>query len=301
MNKVSSRWQEDKSLSESYFGEDSSLCGGYSLIPYEIGSTGCGPVFEFFGCWFDLYKDMSTEELGVFNSILQSRTYDRETALMTQGMVSDRLYFINKGHVKTIFNEKGARLMGASMGMGDITGVETFFGGGLSKRSVLAEQGTRVDFLEKDDVLELFAHVPGLIGKLKSFCLKRKNDMHAIQLSTMEKRAQKRYAVSGLTAAKILDTEGIPTGKPFRGELLDISPGGFSFNLRLTEENMAQRLQGRSIVSLLKIHQSRPGEDVFWGGRIVKVCRRSGLNYSVHLKGDVTSSHVSSMLENLCD
>lgn len=291
MSNLCSGWHEDHSIPEPYLMEE----------PLRADDYGCGPVFEFQGCWFDLYKDMNPDELDVFNSILQSDSYDRQTHLMNQGVPSQRLYFINQGQAETVVMEKGARFVGPVLGLGDVVGADTFFNGEKSKRSVMALKGTRVDYLEKEDVLEAFAYVPGLIGKLKTFCMKRENDMQAIRMETMEKRTQKRYAISGLTAAKLLDTEGIPTGKPFRGELLDISEGGFSFLVRLAEEQVARRLQGRSIVSLIKIQQSRPGEDVFWGGRIVKVRRLNDANYSVHLKGDVTSRQVSTMIRNLSD
>lgn len=125
--------------------------------------------------------------------------------------------------------------------------------------------------------------------------------MQAMHMNAMEKRGQKRYAVSGLTAAKVLDEEGIPMGKPFRGELLDISEGGFSFSLRLAEDDLARRLHGRSLVSLIKVQPSRPGDDVFWGGRIVQVRKRHGAHYSVHLKGDAASSRIATMIRTLAD
>jgi CRP-like cAMP-binding protein len=262
---------------------------------------GCGPVFEFLGCWFDLYKNMSSEELTVFNSILQSRVYEAGEPLLSQGLPNDRLYFINRGQAGIVWTRNGGRMQGASLGTGQIVGTDTFFRGGLSRHSVLADQGMAVDYLEKDDVLDTFGCVPGLLDKLKSFCLKREREMQAIYMDATEKRRQRRYAVSGLTAAKLLDEEGLPMGKPFRGELLDISEGGFSFSLRLAEEDMACRLTGRSIVSLIKVQPSRPGDDVFWGGRIVQVIKRHGAHYSVHLKGDTASSRLTTMIRSLAD
>ncbi|GAB6097231.1 hypothetical protein JCM14469_34850 [Desulfatiferula olefinivorans] len=276
---------------------------GMTMTPNDPSghAFGCGPVFEFLGCWFDLYKNMTIEELSVFNTIRRTREYEAGEPLLSQGMPNDRLYFINRGRASAVWMHRGSRMQGAALGVGRIIGTETFFRGGPSRLSMLADQHLAVDYLEKDDVLDMFGCVPGLLDKLKSFCLKKEREMQAVFMDPTEKRRQRRYAVSGLTAAKLLDEEGLPMGKPFRGELLDISEGGFSFSLRLAEEDMARRLQGRSVVSLIKVQPSRPGEDVFWGGRIVQVRKRHGAHYSVHLKGDAASSRLTGMIRSLTD
>jgi signal-transduction protein with cAMP-binding, CBS, and nucleotidyltransferase domain len=298
MNEFRDRWQEPRDMNVSYGMTQAPLQGmGPSIDSPSLG--GCGPVFEFMGCWFDLYKNMGAEELDVFNSILRSETFYQQTPLICQGMSSNRLYFINRGTARMVYLEDGSRFIGPDSGMGHVVGADTFFDGSQSRYSVMAVPGTQVDYLEKDDVMETFGFVPGLIGKLRRFCLDRDRALRESRMDIMEKRTQKRYTVTGLAAAKLLDSEGLPTGKPFRGELLDISEGGFSFSIRLTRDQAAKQLQGRSIVSLIKLEPSRPGEDVFWGGRIVQVRKRDDMNYTVHLKGDAATNQLSEVLRKL--
>lgn len=261
--------------------------------------NGCGPFFQFHGCWFDLYKDMSRDELDVYGSILRPKTYLKETPLLTQGLPNHRLYFINKGCAKTVYLEDGAKIEGPDLCAGDIIGVESFFCGSPSRYTVSADRYAQIDFLDKDDVMDCFAYVPGLIMKLKSFCMKRKSDMDTTESTTYDKRLQKRYSIPGMTAAKLLDSKGVPVGKPFRGRLMDISKGGFAFSITLNEEKLARRLIGRSIVTLIKVQRALFREDVFWGGRIVQVRRRDQKDYSVHLKGDSASTSLTAMLNSL--
>lgn len=296
MNCDVSEWREQEQITDSPM-----ITEGFVLdhLGDEIDRKyryGCGPVFEFQGCWFDLYKDMGRDELNVFNSILQSQTFSSESPLLTQGLPNHRLYFINKGYAKTVFLENGARIKGPNMRSGEIVGVESFFCGSPSQYSVVAARGAQIDYMDKDDVMDSFACVPGLIMKLKSFCLKRKASMDNNETISYDKRTQKRYPVPGLTAAKLLDAKGNPVGKPFRGRLMDISRGGYAFSISLNEEKLARRLIGRSIVSLIKVKKALFGEDVFWGGRIVHVEHRTGSNYSIHLKGDAASAHLSAMI-----
>lgn len=300
MNEYTNQWQNERRFAFS--------CGavGYdSLCEMETPGNGngafteCGPVFEFMGCWFDLYKNMASEELDVFKDILRTEVFHQNTSLSCQGMAANRLYFINRGKVRLVRIEKGARFIGPDRGMGDVVCADTFFDGSPSRYSAMALAGTQVDYLDKDDVLENFGFVPGLIGKLRRFCLEHDRDFRESQMDIMEKRNNKRYMVSGLMAAKLLDEEGFPTGKPFRGELLDISEGGFCFSIRLTREKVARKLEGRSVVSLIKIQPSHRSEDVFWGGRIVHVRKRDDLSYTVHLKGDNATSQLSEVLKSL--
>lgn len=299
MNCDASEWRKQEQITDSHLMDD-----GYFLDHLDVEikrkyNKGCGPVFEFQGCWFDLYKDMGKDELDVFNGILRPQTFTRETPLLTQGLSNERLYFINRGHAKTIFLENGARIKGPKLSAGDIVGVESFFCGCHSRYSVVAGRYAQIDYLDKDDVMDSFACVPGLIMKLKSFCLKRKHSMHATEKITYDKRTQKRYPIPGLTSAKLLDAKGVPIGKPFRGRLMDISKGGYAFSITLNEEKLARRLIGRSIVSLIKVKKALFGEDVFWGGRIVHVERRNGSSYSIHLKGDTASTRLSAMLNSI--
>lgn len=260
---------------------------------------GCGPYFQFHGCWFDLYKNMSRYELEVFGRILRPETFIEETTLLNQGLSNQRLYFINKGQAKTVYIEDGAQIQGPKLFPGDIIGVESFFCGGPSKYTVIAGQHAQIDYLDKDEVMDSFASVPGLIRKLKTFCLDRNSSMQDGENTAYDKRMQKRFSISGMTAAKLLDSSGNPTGKPFRGRLMDISKGGFSFRITLNEEKKARRLIGRSIVSLIKVRRAMFGEDVFWGGRIVQVKKRNNSDYSVHLKGDAASTSLTAMLNSL--
>jgi hypothetical protein len=52
-------------------------------------------------------------------------------------------------------------------------------------------------------------------------------------------------------------------------------------------------------MSLIKIKGDKPCEDIFWGGRIVNVCKRAKDIYSIHLKGDGVSYPMNAYLRSL--
>jgi hypothetical protein len=200
--------------------------------------------------------------------------------------------------MKTMVMDKGARITGPELGMGNLAGVDGFFETGLNGCSVFASEGTCVDFIEKKDLICIRENAPGIFAKLREFCLTRKTKMDSGE-TIAEKRSHQRFHLSGLTAAKLLDTIGIPEGKPFRGELLDLSEGGFAFTIRLKKDNEADKLRGRTVVSLIKIQGIRPCDDIFWGGQIVNVCKRDKDTYSLHLKADGVSYPVTRFLKTL--
>lgn len=114
-----------------------------------------------------------------------------------------------------------------------------------------------------------------------------------------DKRTRRRFQISGFAAAKFLDSDGIPIGEPFRGQMIDISNGGFSFQMNVKKESSANALLGKRIVSIIRANKKISNDDMFWGGVIVNVCKKNDNSFSIHLKGDDASHEITEVLSHL--
>ncbi len=130
-------------------------------------------------------------------------------------------------------------------------------------------------------------------------CHDNNKDSEIIIVKHFDKRTRKRFQISGFAAAKFLDSYGIPTGEPFRGQMIDISNGGFSFQMNIKKEGNANILLGKKIVSIIRIDKKISNDDMFWGGVIVDVCKKNDKVFSIHLKGDDASNKITELLRHL--
>ncbi len=81
--------------------------------------------------------------------------------------------------------------------------------------------------------------------------------------------------------------------------MIDISNGGFSFQMNMKEESNANVLLGKKIVSIIRMDKKISNDDMFWGGVIVDVCKKNDKVFSIHLKGDDASNKITELLRHL--
>lgn len=140
---------------------------------------------------------------------------------------------------------------------------------------------------------------PEFKRKIMEFYHGNNEESERLIVKHFDKRTRKRFQISGFAAAKFLNSYGIPIGEPFRGQMIDISNGGFSFQMNMKKESNANVLLGKRIVSIIRTDKKISIDDMFWGGVIVDVCKKKDRVFSIHLKGDDASNKITEALRHL--
>ena len=88
-------------------------------------------------------------------------------------------------------------------------------------------------------------------------------------------------AARGCVALQLLKGSGQSVGKPFSGELIDISEGGISARVKSRGYGMARLILGRDISSML--HPEDHEKRVLMAGRVTSVNALSSESISLHI------------------
>ncbi|MBE0584026.1 MAG: cyclic nucleotide-binding domain-containing protein, partial [Desulfofustis sp.] len=196
--------------------------------------------------WSDLYDALTTEEFATFYHALQRTTYENEQFIVRQGDMQSGLYLINSGKAKISYRDRSGEVLVKNAVRGEILGADTVFEASVWTVSVACLVRTEVLYLGLDTILKWREELPALESKLHDFCLKSASLQAFFQRSGKDRRAARRYELSGRVTSILLDSKGRDTGIASKGELSDISAGGVSFFLRISQKKNARLLLGRS-------------------------------------------------------
>ncbi|MFH1102403.1 MAG: cyclic nucleotide-binding domain-containing protein [Pseudomonadota bacterium] len=234
--------------------------------------------------WAELYGTLTTEETNALYYALHKNSIEGDKTLMKQGEKNDRLYLINQGQVKITFDKKEEKLLIKTLNPGDIAGAESFFLPSVNTTSAVTLIPSKFSILKKEVMEKWKTHVPALQHKLQGFCLKKDDISELIKNKKMERRAEQRFRAQGRIVLQLRNPSGNSVGKAFRGELSDVSAHGLSFFIKLANQEIAQRLLGRTL-SVQLIPQSTGTEhppDVV--GTVVAIHYQLITDYSIHIK-----------------
>jgi CRP-like cAMP-binding protein len=130
-----------------------------------------------------------------------------------------------------------------TLGPGGMVGEDTFFfADAFCTASVITDSPVKVHVLEKDRLAKLNEVVPGLEPKIKDYCIKLESVADLLKAKSLERRVSKRLNWPGKVIVQVFDNQKQPVGKPFRGELLDISDSGLAFIFKTSRKSDAMML-----------------------------------------------------------
>lgn len=237
---------------------------------------------EFMACWFPFYNGLSYDCLDELVDRLTPLECHKTKSLIKEGTPGTRLYFISKGNARVF--SKNTQIRKELLTPGDIAGELTFFSNGISPATVVADKNALVHFLDISDMHRLKTDFPEIFRQLYALCLAHLATRYPDSDYTIP-RFHERYQAGGVVSAKIFRNNS-PFGA-LRGELQDISSGGFSFWTKGTRSPDVSKLKGNRIKAVLDIHsEERPWHDILWSGTIVNVEQKQGGHYSIHVKGE---------------
>lgn len=197
--------------------------------------------------WSDLYENMTLEETNTLFYGMHTAEFPQNHMVFKQGDISSRLYFIDQGRLKMFYRIEDKTVLLKTLGAGDFVGEDTFFyADGFCTTSVITESQTKLYALDKSKLEKLNKKTPGLEAKITDYCLKQESVYNLLKEQNLERRVQKRMNLPGQIRVQIYEKPDRPLGKPFKGELLDISASGLAFIIKTTQKS-ASMLLGRNL------------------------------------------------------
>lgn len=231
--------------------------------------------------WAKLLTAISTEEFNSLYHEMEERTYKPEEVIVSQGAKNDELFFINHGSVRVSYMGGEKELFFKNLGSGEIAG-ENFFNASIWTVSLTAQQQTSISVLKRDSLSRLEKKIPGIESKLIDYYNRYSDIYAAMKKKGMDRRVHERYKMEKKIQLQIVDAKDRILSS-FRGVSTDISQGGLSFYVRITNKDNSRLLLGRNIKVLIPVSGT---QDRILRGTVigVQIFDLMLSDYSVHVK-----------------
>ncbi len=237
--------------------------------------------------WSGLYDSLSTAEGNALYYSMKSKMFQAGEPIMEQGKLNSRLYFINKGEVKALFNQNGKENLIKLLGVGDIMGQEPFFSATVCTVSIVALSSVKTMYLEIDVLKKWKNEVPALESKLYDYSFKNDLVKKELESKNIDRRSDKRVNLSGTVLFQLLDKSGNPLGKGYKGELSDLSAGGISFIIKSSKKETVRMLLGRRLKVSFKLPMKHNAyHNIEQLMTVIAAQPQVFDDYSIHLKFD---------------
>ena len=195
--------------------------------------------------WNDLREKMTEDQFSRLFYAMEIKTIKDGTTFVTTGEIADELYFIHSGLVSVSYSEGENERTLMTLESGDIFG-ENFFGSSFWTASLTTLEVTKVLILNRNKFDELEKIIPKLGSTLQSFYGDSKYIEKVIKLRKIERRKHERYSIEQGVYVQVL---GKKTGNkaPFKAQLKNISQGGLSFGVRISNRETIRQLLGEGV------------------------------------------------------
>ncbi|MDA3895019.1 MAG: cyclic nucleotide-binding domain-containing protein [Desulfobacteraceae bacterium] len=237
--------------------------------------------------WSILYDSLSTSERNALYYSMKSKMFQAGEPIMEQGKLNNRLYFINKGEAKALFNQGGKENLIKLLKVGDIIGQEPFFSATVCTVSMVPLSSVKATYLEIDVLKKWKNDVPALESKLYSYCTKNDIVKKELEGKSIERRSDNRVNLSGSVVFQLLDKAGKSMGKGYNGDLSDLSAGGISFTIKSSKKETVRMLLGRRLKISFKLPMKHNAyHNIEQLMTVIAAQPQVFDDYSIHLKFD---------------
>ena len=231
-----------------------------------------------------LYDNLTQEETNTLFFGMQALRVDAGEVLYHQGQPNDRLFFLDQGQLNLFFTRQGRDSLISVLEAGAIAGQDSFLISSFATTSLAAQSPADLHVLDLTTVTKWKADQPGLVDKLEQFC-QHHSVGDLVAAKGMERRTSRRIKMEGQVVAQIMGDDDAPAGKPFRGDLADLSNTGLSFYIRATDR-AARMLLGRKLKVRFAVKTPKQDQTVERKALTVAVNALYIGDYSVHLRFD---------------
>ncbi|MBM9604608.1 cyclic nucleotide-binding domain-containing protein [Desulfopila inferna] len=240
---------------------------------------------NFLNVWSNLHDNLTTEEFNALYYSMEHLILSGEEVLVKQGDMSPALYFISSGKVKLFYDDKGTEILSKVIESGEIFGQDTFFDASVWTMTAVSLSRTEVSVLPLKNTSDWVDEQPALESKLHDLAKKEGGVQQPLKKVKSSRREHKRYVIGGSVLASILEKDLKGSGMQLRGDCADISRGGISFLIRVSNKKNARILLGRDVRLQLSC-LSVPGKLLNIDGVLMTVRSLYSMNndYSAHVR-----------------
>ena len=236
--------------------------------------------------WEGLYSKLTSEESNALYLSLEEIECPSEGIICQQGRPQTHLYLLESGTVEISFLKAEQNNPLVSIEEGALFGHDTFFNHSVNTLSGIARGDIVLKGLPKINIKELDENFPGLVPKLQDFCLSLVQPVAWLKTESLDRRNSERVNGHAKIEIQLINKAREPVGNVFRADLIDCSPGGVSFYVKLPRQETAEKLLHRR----LRVHFREPvaplEEKIDRIGTIRAVIYDLDNDYSLHLRFD---------------
>ncbi len=236
--------------------------------------------------WARLYQTLSSVEGNALYYALEREVYEEGDIVFQQGEQRSKLYFIHHGRLAMTWRDGPRETVLKEVGPGDLVVADGFFSDSVCTISLVALTRVEVVSLDKSILSRWEKEFPALENKLIDFCRSSQDITQLVRKRGVERRRHARIKLHSTIAVQLLDDRGEAVGKPFRGELLDISKGGIAFLVPVRERKTAQSLLGRKVLAAMAIPRPNPRFKATRQGLIVALTHFPFEGHYLHVRFD---------------
>jgi len=234
--------------------------------------------------WSDLYQALTSEEGNALYYAMKEASLRSDEPVFRQGERNSNLYFINEGELKQVYSQEGREVLLRTFGKGHIAGDDSFFSNELCTTSLITLTPVKLNYLEKRVLGDWKEAFPGLESHLSGYCRKFDKVHDLLKQKDLDRRTQERIHVSGKAVIRIMDKSGALVGKPFKGQLSDISVGGLAFFIKISKKETASLLLGRRLSITFPLPGPQGKAEITQAGTVVGVRFHTFDDYSIHVR-----------------
>ena len=235
--------------------------------------------------WQGICRKLSPEEINALFYGMDTVEYPADTVILKQDQINDRLFFINQGKAKAVYEDGKTETLLRAYEPGEVAGADSFFNIKVCTTSLVAMTPVVAMTLPRSTLAQWKDSQPALEPKLFDHFLKEESEQNLLKKAGLNPRRATRIKVRGKLRIQVVDTNNAPLGKPFRGELADISAGGMCFLIKTPTADTARKLLGRRLQLTFGI----PGKDgaprkTTRIGKVLSVNYMMQSDYTVHIR-----------------
>jgi len=233
--------------------------------------------------WLDLEEEMTAEQRELFFDGMRTARYAKGTIISHNGEIDPSLYFIDAGNVGLSYGSEINDTFLKKMQPGDILGAEQFFSASVWTVTLKALTEVRVHVLDSATLQEIKATFPEIEGILRRYCRQYEQIPKLLEVSGEDRRLFPRNSGELVIKNVLLDPYGKKGKHYFKGNLIDISQGGLSFNIKISRSEKSRLLLGRQILTTIPVGSGNCIQGI---GVIVGIKGRKGTEdeFSLHVQ-----------------
>jgi CRP-like cAMP-binding protein len=233
--------------------------------------------------WSHLYDSLSPEDTNALFFSMEERHCEAGAMVVRQGDPADRVVLLDNGQLKLCFRQGEDIRLIQTIEPGMISCQESLLARTVFTASLAAQTPSTLRVLPADKIRKWKIDRPTLHSRLTDFCEKTHRVAEILSRNRLDRRASPRAAMSGPVQVQVLDDQGEPIAKPFRGELDNLSSGGLAYFIKATAK-AAEVLLHRNQRVVFGLQTEKGKVQVKGTAHVVAVKDRHFGDYSVHCR-----------------